>query len=75
MSRTEVTASDIIQERSIENAYELAALLRDRTEKRTDGLTVYLGDHPTMGRLWVIIPPLGNAIVFPSMSHLLSSRE
>lgn len=50
---------------SLEKALDLIAQMTDTTTKETDSTKVVHGQHPELGDLYVVIPPLGNPLLLP----------
>jgi hypothetical protein len=48
-----------------EQAYRRQAELLDQTVFETSSMTIFSGNHPLLGWIYIIIPPLGEALLVP----------
>lgn len=55
----------VIDEVSIEAAYDIAATLTEVTRVTANGLLIIKGISPQHGSIYVIIPPFGDALLLP----------
>ncbi len=60
-------SSSKIIEVTLERAYELAGQLYGKTAHQTSAIQVFSGNHPDLGDVHIVIPPLGDAVILPAL--------
>lgn len=59
------TRSVTMQTLTHEEAYDLAAKLTDQIRHDDGNTTVFRGSDATLGRIFIVIPALGNPLLLP----------
>lgn len=61
-----------IVEMDFAQAIEETSRLENSSEFDNGSIKIHSGDHPEFGSIYLIVPPIGNAVVLPSSADIVN---